>query len=133
MKSIFSLRRTRYIVIVMLYVWLTALGIGIANACMVDATQGPHGFSMRVQATHHVDEESLASDEAVCHAVCAAEQTAAVQIKQFGTSSDSAAIPVVWSTALTIVVVDPDNGSAPSVPPTWYQLPVSIRFPRLTI
>lgn len=117
----------------MLFVWLMTLGLGIANACLVNVAQDHHGSAIQVQVNHHADEHSLAADKVVCATVCAEELAATVKIKQLDAPSDSLAVPVTWFPALTVALVDPHDRSAPLVPPAWYALPVSIRVLRLTI
>lgn len=136
MTSFFSARHTRYTAIVMVFVWLTALGVGMANACLVDvAREHHHAPATHVQATHHedADEQSIASDKAVCLTVCDALQTAAVKIQKLDAPLDSQTAPAAWLPALAIAVVDLHDRSAPLVSNAWCEPPVSIRFLRLTL
>ncbi len=135
MKSFFNSRHTRYTAVVMLFVWLMTLGIGFANACLLEEALGHHASTAQVQATHHedVDEQALESDKAVCLTVCEVEQTAVVKFKQADVPSDLQAAPVAHFPALTVTVLDLNDRSVPSVVPDWREPPVSIRFLRLTI
>lgn len=135
MKNFFSLRHTRYTAIVMVFVWLMTLGIGIANACLLNEAPGHHTYVAQVQATHHeeVNEQTNASDKAVCLTVCEAEQTAAVKNRLVDVASDSQTAPIATCSALTVILVDLNDRVGPSVVPVWRELPMSIRFLRLTI
>jgi hypothetical protein len=135
MKSFFSSRHTRHTATVMLFVWLMALGIGIANACLPDAVHGHQSSAASLQATPHkdADHETLASDKAACLSFCAAEQTAAVKIKNLDAPSDLQTVFVVWQSAISITVIDPNDRPAPVASLSGHALPVSIRFLRLTI
>lgn len=135
MKSFFNLRHTRYTAIAMVFVWLMTLGIGVANACLIDVAQNPLAPAMQVQAHHHAeaDEHALASGKAVCLAVCAAEKAAAVKFKPLDTALDSQAVPVARRPALTVALLDLNDRFVPLAPDTWDGPPVSIRFVRLTI
>jgi len=119
----------------MLFVWLMTLGVGIANACLLSDTDGHAGSSQHFQATSHleVDEPAPDPDKVICLAVCAAEQTAAIKVKQLDNAAESQCAPISWASALTIAVVDLDDRSAPLNVATWREPPVSIRFLRLTI
>lgn len=135
MKSFFNIRYTRYTAIVMAFVWLMTLGIGFANACLLDEAMEHHASTAQVKATHHddVDEQAMESDKAVCLTVCEAEQTAVVKFKQVDVPSDSQAAPVAHFPGLTVAVVDLNDRFVPSLVPAWCEPPVSIRFLRLTI
>jgi hypothetical protein len=120
----------------MLFVWLMSLGIGIANACSLDAAQGRHGSAAFAVTLHHDDdagERSSSSEEAVCLHFCATELTTAVKTKPLDTPSDSQAGPALRLSGLTVSVVDPRDRPTPIVSLIRYELPVSIRFLRLTI
>ncbi len=135
MKSFFNMHRTRYIAIVMVFVWLMTLGIGIANACLVDEARGHHTHAAQVQATHHkeVDEQPTSADKAVCLTVCEAEKTAAVKIRRVDATSDSLTVPVAHCSDIKVILVDLNDQFKPTVVPVCRELPVSIRFLRLTI
>src|ERR1035437_9412364 len=95
MKSFFNARRTRYTAVVMLFVWLMSLGIGVANACLVQPdhgsrdyfSQGHSGADLTALADHqaapdHVATKSVHSDESTsspgkitCLHFCVAEQS----------------------------------------------------------
>jgi hypothetical protein len=111
------------------------LGIGFANACLLDEALGHHAPTAQVQATHHddADEQALESDKAICLTVCEVEQTAVFKFKQADVPSDLQVAPVVHLPALTVTVLDLNDRSVPSVAPDWREPRVSIRFLRLTI
>ncbi|EJL89859.1 hypothetical protein PMI15_00472 [Polaromonas sp. CF318] len=135
MKTLFSRRNTRYTASVMLFVWLMALGAGIANACLLSDAHGHSGSVQQVQATAHTeaDEHAPDPDQAICLTVCAAEQTAAIKVKPFDNAADSQSALVVWVPALTVAHVDLDDRPTPLAVQTWREPPVSIRFLRLTL
>ena len=135
MKTACSYQHARYTAVVMLLVGLMTLGVGIANACLVSATHGHSGSALQVQTNSFAvaDENLPDPDKTICLAVCAAEQTASINIKQFDTSTDSQIAPVTWAPALTISVVDIHDRLTPLVFVTWRERPVFIRFLRLTI
>ena len=135
MKTVFSHHHTRYTAIVMLFVWLVTLGIGIANACLVSDTHGHPGSRQHVHASSHMeaDEHAPDPDKAICLAVCAAEQTAAIKLKHLDNAADSQCAPIAWASALTIAVIDLSGRSAPLAVATWREPPVFIRFLRLII
>jgi hypothetical protein len=135
MKTIFSYRNTRYTAIVMLVVWLMTLGVGIANACLVSEAHGHLVSAEHVQAAHHseADEHTPEPDKALCLTVCAAEQIAAIKVKQLDNQAEFLWAPIAWAAALTIAVVDLNDRSEPLVIANWREPPVSIRFLRLTI
>lgn len=135
MKSFFNVRHTRYTAIAMVFVWLMTLGIGFANACLLDEALGHHAPTAQVHATHHedVDEQALESDKAVCLTVCEAEKTVVIKIKQVDVPSNLQAAAVAHFPALTVTALDLNDRSVPSVVPDWREPPVSIRFLRLTI
>ncbi|CAM8660103.1 hypothetical protein MCEMSEM22_02148 [Comamonadaceae bacterium] len=135
MKSAFSHRHTRYTAIVMLFVWLMTLGVGIANACLLSDAHGHAGSTQHDQAISHLEAEKHRPDpdKAICLTVCAAEQTAAIKVKYFDNATDSQLAPIAWAPALTTAVIDLSDRSVPLAVVTWHELPVSIRFLRLTI
>lgn len=135
MASFFNIYRTRYTAIVMVFVWLMTLGIGIANACLVDGARGHPTLAAQVHVTHHehADEQPVASDKAVCFSVCESEQAATVKIKVVDVPSSMQTAPVTCFPALTVMVVDPNDRSTLPVRAPWCELPASIRFLRLTI
>lgn len=135
MKSFFSHRNTRYTAIVMLMVWLMTLGVGIANACLVSEAHGHLGSVEHAQAAHHseADEHTPEPDKALCLTVCAAEQTAAIKVKQLDSQAELLWAPIAWAAALTIAVDDLNDRSEPLAIANWCEPPVSIRFLRLTI
>lgn len=135
MKPFFNVYRTRCTSIVMAFVWMMALGIGIANACLLDPVQGHHGTIERAAAFSHVDtdEHAVSVDKAVCLDVCAAEQTAFIKVKPLDVPTGLDAATVLFLSVLIVAVVDQKNQVAPDSTLFRYELPVSIRFSRLTI
>ncbi len=120
MKTVFSHQHARYTAIVMLLAWLMTLGVGVAHACWVSALDSHPGLALQIQVANSL-------------AVCAAEQTSAIKIKQFDISTNLQLAPVAWASALTIAVVDINDRPTPLVIATWRDRPVFIRFLWLTI
>lgn len=135
MRSLFSPRHARYTVIVMLFVWLTTVGIGIVNACTLDTAIEHQGSVANVVAAHQENshKEILHGDKTVCLKVCAAEQTAAVKTKALDATPDAPMAPVIWLSALSIAVIDPNDRPVTTAMPRRHAVPVAIRFLRLTI
>ena len=135
MKPFFNIRHTRYTAIAMVFVWLMTLGIGMANACLVKGAQERHTSAALVQETHHEDGHghSVSADKAVCLTVCDAEQSIAVKIKKADLASDSQTLQYAYYSFLTLAVVDLHDRFEPSDGPPGREIPVSIRFLRLTI
>lgn len=154
MKSFFNHRRTRYTAAVMLFVWLLALGTGIANACLVQKNHGPHGdpshshsvftsttavksdvtSDILVKTTAHddADEHEMSPEKAVCLNFCVAEQNTLVKHHADGLA-DVDIVPVLFLTWLLVPAVDQASKPEAFGSPTWSEPPVSIRYLRLTI
>jgi hypothetical protein len=119
----------------MAFVWLMALGVSVANACVIDLAQGHHSTSIQIQ-THQPDGSGLqpkAADKTACLEFCADEQNIAVKVKQLDTATGEQIVLPSWPTALTVSVVDPADRQVPAVVQVANEPPVSIRFLRLTI
>lgn len=120
----------------MLLVWLMALGIGVANACLLTQDQGRHGLSVPVSLEIYQDagEHALSPDDAVCLSFCAAEQTTLVKVQsQLDGSAGLSFVPALFFTGLLVPPIDRLSSLEALGSPTWSEPPVSIRFPRLTI
>lgn len=129
MKSFFSHRRTRFTAAVMLFIWLLALGTGIANACLVHEDHARHGHLSRQDAGDH----DTSPAKKACQNFCAAEQTGVVKQK-----TDAPASLDVAPVLVSMWWVAPLSADRPfSLPafddPPLAQPPVFIRFLRLTI
>jgi hypothetical protein len=135
----------------MLFVWLMALGIGVANACLVqqDVRAREHsghshpGIDPAKAAEHmtldplatsyiHIDHKDPSSQKLACLDFCEAQQSAAVTDHTDGLADPGlAAVPF-----LTGLLAPTDHQmSTPEAfgSPTWSEPPVSIRYLRLTI
>lgn len=135
MFTLFSQRNTRCTAIVMLFVWLMALGVGIANACVIDLAQSHHSNAYQSQVTRHVDErlQPLAADKQACLDFCANEQSAAVKAKQQEAAPSVPIVPVIWLSAITVALADPSVRPTPASTRSVHERPVAIRYLRLTI
>lgn len=155
MKFFFNQRRARYTAIVMLFVWLLALGTGIANACLVQADHARHGHlsqqdagitsmtatALDARAGDHAsaegppdaDDHDTSPGKLACQNFCAAEQTGVLkQPDDAPAHLDNAPVLVSmwWVAPLPVDRVFP----MPALhDPPWTEPPVFIRFLRLTI
>lgn len=155
MKSFFNQRRTRYTVAVMLFVWLLALGTGIANACLVQEDHARHGHlshqdagvtSMTataldamagdhapVEAHPDADDHDTSAGKMACQNFCAAEQTGVVKQQNDAPAhlDDTLVLVSMW----WVAPLSADRAfPMPALDdPRWTEPPVFIRFLRLTI
>jgi hypothetical protein len=97
MKLLRSRRTRHHTVVVVLLVWLFALGSGVANACLLEAP-GTHGHEAHAPVAGHDDDASHGARES-CLKVC----------------SDGAQSP----TTPDLKPVQPDLGPAPLVAVLW--------------
>jgi hypothetical protein len=152
MKSFFNSRRTRYTAAVMLFVWLMSLGIGVANACLVQQANGwPEHFSHSrsgvtpVAVTEHdvasdnfakahvrADENDKSPDKMACLNFCVAEQNTLVKHHADGLAGLDI-VPVLFLTWLLVPAVDQAFQPEAFGSPTRSEPPVSIRYLRLNI
>lgn len=135
MKPFFNVYRTRCTAILVVFVWMMALGIGVANACLLDPIPS-HSSTVALAAEfshEHADDHSASSDKSICLDVCAAEQTALIKVKPLDMPTGLDTTTVLFLSALIISGFD-QNYQAVLDPTLFrYELPVSIRFSRLTI
>ena len=152
MKYFFSSRRTRYTAAVMLFVWLMSLGIGVANACLVQHNPAEDEFlghtrsGFMSQATIerelaldnfakvHVqtDENDKSPEKVACLNFCAAEQDTLVKDHADVLVAQDI-VPVLFLTWLLMPALDQTPQPEAFGGPTWSEPPVSIRYLRLTI
>jgi len=143
MKPFFAYRTTRFTATVMLFVWLLALGTGIANACLVQENHARHGHlgyqdtvvtAMPAAAPGAMAVSHDASPgKMACQNFCAAEQTGVVKQKVDAPGHLDAALVLasMWGVAPASadrVFTLPVLGD-----PAWVEPPVFIRFLRLTL
>lgn len=138
MKSFFSHRHTRYTAIVMVLVWLMTLGIGVANACLLNQNGVPSGPEAHAVTGSHehedgAEEHIATSDKVICLKVCDAEQATLVKTGYVDASMADGVLPVLLLAVLGVPVVDQKTLPKPESVSPRPELPVSIRFPRLTI
>lgn len=152
MRPFFNYRRTRYTTAVVLFVWLLALGMGIANACLVQVDHGRHEHSSSrhsvltsvTVAEHDVasdklatahddaDDHDMSPEKAACLNFCVAEQSALVKHHADGLVGLDI-VPVLFLTWLLVPAVDQASQPEAFGSPIWSEPPVSIRYLRLTI
>lgn len=152
MKSFFCARRIRYTAALTLFVWLMSLGIGVANACLVQQDHGPrdyfnHGRSgtdlaalaeRQAAPDHfatssvHSDENTSSPDKITCQDFCVAQQSTLVTDHLNGLPQLDLA-PVLFLTGLRVPATDQMSASDALESPTWSKLPVAIRYLRLII
>lgn len=152
MKSFFNQQKARCTAAAMLFVWLLALGTGIANACLVQVDHARHGHlshhdtvltalpvtaldAIHASAKVHPGaiDHNTSPGTVICQNFCAAEQTG--MVKQ---QTDA---PVHLDDALVLVsmwwVAPTSTDRAFQMPalgvPARIEPPVFIRFLRLTI
>lgn len=155
MKALFSQRRTRFTAAVMLIVWLLALGVGTANACLVQENHIRHGHlthqDARIESLERsgldrpVVEHASARAQSdagshdiwpgkmACQSFCAGEQTGLAKQKTGGLAH-SDFVPVL--AAIAWLAPSPAVGASlwpVAAHPAWSEPAVSIRFLRLTI
>lgn len=136
MKSFFNIHRTRYTAIVMVLVWLVTLGIGVANACLLNHDGVHSGTKVHAISDSHEDsaeKQAATSDKAICLKVCDTEQATLVKTGHVDAPMADGVFPVLLFAALVVPVVDQRALPQPESVSPRPELPVSIRFPRLTI
>ena len=151
MKTLFCARLKRQTVFVMLFVWLMALGIGVANACLVQQDDHAREHSGHSHPGNdpaeliehmtldplptsyiHIDHKDPSLQKLACLDFCEAQQSAAVTDHTDGLA-DPGLAPVPFLTGL---LAPADHQMSPQEAfgiPTWSEPPVSIRYLRLTI
>ena len=152
MKYFFSSRRTRYTATVMLFVWLMSLGIGVANACLVQQNPAEDEFFghtrsglmsketiERERALDNIAKAQVQADEndkspvkKACLNFCAAEQNTLVKHHADALVAQDI-VPVLFLTWLLMPALDQTPQPEAFGSPTWSEPPVSIRYLRLTI
>jgi len=152
MKYFFNSRRTRYTAAVMLFIWLMSLGIGVANACLVQQGDGRHehfshshsGMTSEALAEHHVtldklgkahvhaDQNDQSPEKIACLNFCVAEQNTLVKHQADGLVAQDM-VPVLFLTRLLMPATDQARPPEAFGSPNWSEPPVSIRYLRLTI
>lgn len=111
------------------------LGIGIANACVLDPVQNHLSTVAHAAEVAHndADEHTASPDKSICLDVCAAEQAALIKVKPLDIPAVLDAMPVLFLSTLIVPVLDQNNRRVFDSKLLRYELPVSIRFSRLTI
>lgn len=152
MKFFFNARRTRYCATVMLFVWLMSLGIGVANACLLQSDSGADDYFSRahsttvsaVRAGHalapvhmtasfvHFDESAKSPEKITCLNFCVAEQRTLLKDHADGLAHLDM-LPVPLLTGLQVPATDQTPPPQAFAKPTCSEPPVSIRYLRLNI
>ena len=152
MTSFFSVQRTRYTATVMLFVWLMSLGIGVANACLVQQDNGPREYlnegrpriDLIALAEHqaspghlatklvHSDENTSSPEKITCLDFCVAEKSTLITDHLDGLAHIDL-VPILFLTGLLLPATDQTSRPDAFASPTGFGPPVSIRFSRLTI
>lgn len=152
MKSFFSVQRTRYTAAVMLFVWMISLGIGVANACLLQQDQGPRDYFSQgpagndltahvegvVSRDHfaanpvHSDEHTSSPEKITCLHFCEAEQSTLITGHLDGFAHLDL-VPILFLTGLPVPTTGQALPAQAFTSPSWSEPPVSIRFLRLTI
>lgn len=141
--------------VVMLFVWLLALGAGFANACLVQEDHARHGHlshqdadftampvtALDVMAVDHTSaqvhpdaiDHDTSADRAVCQNFCADEQTGVVNPKVDVSAHLDVALVLasIWWEVPSLADHAPLKPALGEL--TWAEPPVFIRFLRLTI
>ena len=152
MKSLFSARRIRHTATLMLFVWLTSLGIGVANACLVQQYHGPRDYFSHgrpgtdlaalperhaapdhfATSSVHSDENTSSPDKTTCLDFCVAQQSTLVTDHLNGLPQLDLA-PVLFLTGLLVPTTDQTSPLEALESPTWSELAVALRYLRLII
>jgi hypothetical protein len=152
MKDFFSSRRTRYTAAVMLFVWLMSLGIGVANACLVQHNPAEDEFLGHTRSGYmskatiereraldnfakaHVqaDENDKLPEKVACLNFCAAEQNTLIKHHADALVAQDI-VPVLFLTWLLMPALDSIPQPEAFGSPTWSEPPISIRYLRFTI
>lgn len=129
MKSFFSHRKTRFTAAVMLFVWLLAVGTGIANACLVHEDHARHGHLSHQEAGDH----DTSPAKMACQNFCAAEQTGVVKQQTDAPAHLDVALVMVSMWWVASALTDRASQMPAVDDPPLTEPPVFIRFLRLTI
>ena len=152
MKPFFSVQRTRYTAAMMLFVWLMSLGIGVANACLVQQDHGPREYfsqapsgtdlaelaELQAALDHfatnpvHSDEHALSPEKITCLHFCVAKQSTLITDLLDGLAHVDL-VPILFLTGLPVPAADQPLSAQAITSPSWSEPPVSIRYLRLTI
>lgn len=114
----------------MLFVWLLALGTGMANACLVHEDHARHGHFSHQEA----GDRDTSTAKMACLDFCAAEQTGVV--KQQTDAPAHLDVALAQASMWCVAPLSADRPfSLPALedPPPMEHPPVFIRFLRLTI
>ena len=152
MKSFFSIRRTRYTAAVMLFVWLMSIGIGVANACLIQQDHGPRGYSgqgrsgigLAASAERHAapdhfannsvhnDGNILSPGKMTCLHFCVAELST-LPTDHLDGLAHLGLFPLLFLNNLLAPATDQTSTPEASASLIWSEPPVFIRYLRIII
>lgn len=143
MQIRFNRRRTRLTAVVMLFVWLLAVGMGMANACLANEDHARHGHlhhhgaavadHLTAEPQHDEAAQQTSTAKVACQNFCAAGQTGVLKQQSHEPAPlDLGLVPAIsWRLASL-----PPYRDSPWVVqrnPTLSPPPIIFRFMRLTI
>jgi hypothetical protein len=152
MRSFLSAQRTRYTAAVMLFVWMMSLGIGVANACLVQQDHGPREYfsqapsgtdlaalaALQVARDHsatnpvHSDEHISSPEKVTCLHFCVAGQSTLITDHMDGLAHVDL-VPILFLTGLLVPTTRQTSPAQAFTSPGWPEPPAFIRYLRLTI
>lgn len=152
MNSLFNVQRTRYLAVVTLFVWVMCLGIGVANACLLQQdheareyfSQGPSKMDLTalvesqagrdhlVTNPVHSDGHTSSPEKITCLHFCVAEQSTLIT-QQLDGLAHLDLVPVLFLTGLPMPTTGQPPPAQAFTSPGWSEPPVAIRYLRLTI
>jgi hypothetical protein len=152
MKPFFTVQRTRYTAAVMLFVWMLSLGIGVANACLVQQDHGPREYfsqapsgtdlaalaELQAARDHfatnpvHSDEHASSPEKIACLHFCVVEQSTLITDHLDGLAHLDL-VPILFLTGLPMPTTDQPASAQAFTSPSWSEPPVFIAYLRLTI
>jgi hypothetical protein len=152
MKSFFSVQRIRHTAAMMLFIWVMSLGIGVANACLLQQDHGPrehfsegpsrtdHAALAERQAAQdhfaanpvHSDEHASSPEKIACLNFCVAEESTLITDHLDGLAHLDL-VPILFLTGLPMPTKDQPSPAQAFTSPSWSEPPVFIAYLRLTI
>jgi hypothetical protein len=152
MKSFFSVQRIRHTAAMMLFIWVMSLGIGVANACLLQQDHGPREYfnqgpsrtdltalaERQAARDHfatdpvHSDEHTSSPEKISCLHFCVAEQSTLITDHLDGLAHLDL-VPILFLTGLPMPTKDQPSPAQAFTSPSWSEPPVFIAYLRLTI
>jgi hypothetical protein len=136
----------------MLFVWLMSLGIGVANACLVQQDHGSRDYLSQghletdptalverqtaldhfAMKSVHSEENTFSPEKITCLHFCVAEQSILITDHLDGIAHLDL-VPILFLTGLLVPTTDQTSTPEAFASPSWSESPISIRYLRLTI